>query len=151
MPTAITNISREELSLQLAGVDNGADRRKFLARYKALLRSEVVKQFADLVLEKTRVDTKEALQLAEAAVLLGHKLRRKEDIALGIRAKVNALYACGLSLGHPHHLLRPQRHSLCSLPGKNPERHMRLPSHGNPRRACPPDTGRGPIRSRCPP
>jgi CHAT domain-containing protein len=81
--------------LQLAGVDNDADRREFLAHHKALLRSEVVKQLADLVVEKIRVDTKEALHLAEAAVLLGHKLRRKEDIALGTRAKANALYACG--------------------------------------------------------
>jgi hypothetical protein len=91
MPTAITTISREELLLQLAGVDNDADRRKFLAHHKALLRSEVVKQLADPVLEKIRVDTKEALHLAEAAVLLGLKLRRKGDIALGIRAKANAL------------------------------------------------------------
>jgi CHAT domain-containing protein len=95
MPTAITKIPREELLLQLAGVDNDADRREFLAHHKALLRSEVVKQLADLVIEKIRVDTKEALHLAEAAVLLGHKLRRKEDIALGTRAKANALYACG--------------------------------------------------------
>jgi CHAT domain-containing protein len=95
MPTAITKIPREELLLQLAGVDNDADRREFLAHHKALLRSEVVKQLADLVVEKIRVDTKEALHLAEAAVLLGHKLRRKEDIALGTRAKANALYACG--------------------------------------------------------
>jgi CHAT domain-containing protein len=95
MPTAITKIPRQELLLELAGVDNDADRREFLAHHKALLRSEVVKQLADLVVEKIRVDTKEALHLAEAAVLLGHKLRRKEDIALGTRAKANALYACG--------------------------------------------------------
>ncbi|HEY6388595.1 MAG TPA: CHAT domain-containing protein [Candidatus Acidoferrum sp.] len=95
MPTAINKIPREELLLQLAFVDNDSDRRKFLSRHKALIRSEVVKQLADLVLEKIRVDTKEALHLAEAAVLVGRKLRRKEDIALGTRAKANALYACG--------------------------------------------------------
>jgi CHAT domain-containing protein len=95
MPTAITKIPREELLLQLAEVDNDADRRKFLAHHKTLFGSEVVKQLADLVLEKIRVNTKEALHLAEAAVLIGHKLRHKEDIALGTRAKANALYACG--------------------------------------------------------
>src|SRR5580700_9043375 len=95
MPAAITKIPREELLLEFARVDNDADRRKLLAHHKALLRSEVVKQLADLVLEKIRVDTKEALHLAEAAVLIGRRLRRKEDIALGTRAKANALYACG--------------------------------------------------------
>src|SRR5580704_2630397 len=95
MPASITKIPREELLLEFARVDNDADRRKLLAHHKALLRSEVVKQLADLVLEKIRVDTKEALHLAEAAVLIGRKLRRKEDVALGTRAKANALYACG--------------------------------------------------------
>ena len=95
MPTAIKKITREELLSQLAHIAKDPDRRKFLTRHKALIRSEVVKQLADLVLEKIRVDTKEALHLAEAAVLIGRKLRRKEDIALGTRAKANALYACG--------------------------------------------------------
>ena len=95
MPTVINDVSQEELHLQLASVDNEPDRRKFFARHKALIRSEVVKQLADLVLEKIRVDTKQALHLAEAAVLIGNRLRRKEDIALGTRAKANALYACG--------------------------------------------------------
>jgi CHAT domain-containing protein/tetratricopeptide (TPR) repeat protein len=95
MPTAIKKITREELLAQLTHIEKDADRRKFLTRHKALISSEVVKQLADLVLEKIRVDTKEALHLAEAAVLIGRKLRRKEDIALGTRAKANALYACG--------------------------------------------------------
>ncbi len=95
MPTAIKKIPRGELLLQLAVVESDPERHRFLSRHKALIRSEVVKQLADLVLEKIRVDTKEALHLAEAAVLIGHKLRRKEDIALGIRSKANALYACG--------------------------------------------------------
>jgi CHAT domain-containing protein/predicted negative regulator of RcsB-dependent stress response len=95
MPTAIKKITREELLSQLARIEKDADRRKFLTRHRALIRSEAVKQLADLVLEKIRVDTKEALHLAEAAVLIGRKLRRKEDIALGTRAKANALYACG--------------------------------------------------------
>ena len=95
MPTALKTTPNEELLLQLARVETDPDRRKFLASHKELLHSEVVKQLADLVLEKIRVDTKEALRLAEAAVLIASKLRRKEDIALGTRAKANALYACG--------------------------------------------------------
>src|SRR5580704_6429549 len=95
MPTAIKTIPGEELLLQLARVDSDLERRKFITLHKDLLQSEVVKQLADLVLEKIRVDTKDALLLAEAAVFIGRKLRRKEDIALGTRAKANALYASG--------------------------------------------------------
>src|SRR5271170_943297 len=95
MPTAIKKIRQQELFSQLARIEKDADRHKFLTRHKTLMRGEVVKQLADLVLEKIRVDTKEALHLAEAAVLIGRKLRRKEDIALGTRAKANALYAFG--------------------------------------------------------
>jgi len=40
-----------------------------------------------LVLEKIRVDTREALHLADAALLIARKLRRKEDLALGLRTK----------------------------------------------------------------
>src|SRR5580704_14763817 len=95
MPTAIKTNPTEELLQQLARIDSDPGRRRFLSSHKELIRSEVVKQLADLVLEKIRVDTKEALCLAEAAVLIGRKLRRKEDIALATRAKANALYACG--------------------------------------------------------
>ncbi|HJX94748.1 MAG TPA: CHAT domain-containing protein [Candidatus Acidoferrum sp.] len=95
MPTMVNKAAPEQLHSQLALIEDEPTRRKFLARHRALVRSEVVKQLADLVLEKIRVDTKEALNLAEAAVQIGRKLRRKEDIALGTRAKANALYACG--------------------------------------------------------
>jgi CHAT domain-containing protein/tetratricopeptide (TPR) repeat protein len=95
MPTAVKTNPAEELLLQLSRADTDQERLKFLAKHGELLRSEVVKQLADLVLEKIRVDTKEALRLAEAAVFIGNKLRRNVDIALGIRAKANALYACG--------------------------------------------------------
>ncbi len=95
MSPAAKKIAREELFLQLARLENEPDRRKFLSRHKALLRSEVVKQLSDLVLEKIRVDTKEALHLAQSAVLIASKLRRKEDIALATRTKANALYASG--------------------------------------------------------
>ena len=50
---------------------------------------------ADLVVEKIRVDTREALHLADAGLLIAQKLRRKEDLALSYRAKANALYMTG--------------------------------------------------------
>jgi CHAT domain-containing protein len=95
MPTVTKEISQEEFFLQLARVEKEPDLRKILSRHRTLVRSEVVQQLFDLVLEKIRVDTREALHLAEAAVLIGRRLRRKEDIALAARAKANALYACG--------------------------------------------------------
>src|SRR5271157_4589521 len=95
MPTAIKKITREELLLQLARVDNDSDRRKFLTRHRALVRKEVVERLARLVVERVRIDTREAVYLAESAVLIARKLRSKESLALGLRAKANALYACG--------------------------------------------------------
>src|SRR5882724_2235866 len=95
MPRPAEKSSREATLAKLVKLEKDSDRRRFLTRHKALLRSEVVKQLADLVLEKIRVNTQEALRLADAGLLIAHKLRRKEDIALGLRAKANALYACG--------------------------------------------------------
>src|SRR5437667_7331913 len=48
-----------------------------------------------LVLEKIRVNTREALHLADAALLIARRLRRKKGLAEGLRTKANALYACG--------------------------------------------------------
>ncbi|HXJ06242.1 MAG TPA: CHAT domain-containing protein [Candidatus Acidoferrum sp.] len=95
MPSAVKNASRAKFFLQLARLDNDSDRCKFLSSHKSLFHSEAVQQLFDLVLEKIRIDTREALHLAEAAVLIGRRLRRKEDLAIAIRAKANALYACG--------------------------------------------------------
>ena len=87
--------SQDELLSKLGGLDSRTVRQNFLSRHKVLLRSEFVKQLADLVVEKIRVNTTEALRLAEAALLIAQKLRRKEDLALAFRAKANALHACG--------------------------------------------------------
>ena len=95
MPTADKKISNEELYSELAGLGSDAARRQFLLRHEILRSSEVVKQLADLVVEKIRVDTKQALSLANAALMIARKLRRKEDLALGLRARANALYASG--------------------------------------------------------
>src|SRR5260370_1469520 len=95
MPAASKEISREELFLQLAGLGSDVALRQFLLRHKTLLHSAVVKQLADLVVERIRVETKHALALSDAALMIARKLRRKEDLALGLRARANALYACG--------------------------------------------------------
>jgi CHAT domain-containing protein/predicted negative regulator of RcsB-dependent stress response len=88
-------LASEDLFSQLAQFHSGSARLKFLARHRTLLRVEVVERLAQLVVERVRVDTRQAVHLAEAAVLIGRRLRRKETLALGLRAKANALYACG--------------------------------------------------------
>jgi CHAT domain-containing protein len=95
MPSAAKKLPREELFARLAALEHIEGRRKLLSRHKQIVRSEVIKQLFELVLQKIRVNTKEALHLAEAAVLIAQKLRGKEDIALALRCKANALYACG--------------------------------------------------------
>src|SRR5579864_3289823 len=86
-------ISLENLIGELKSLDTDAARRKFLARNRSLLRSEVVKQLAPAVVDALRTDAHAALRLAEATLLIARKLRRKEDLALALRAKANALYA----------------------------------------------------------
>jgi CHAT domain-containing protein/Tfp pilus assembly protein PilF len=95
MPAGDKKKSHRELLSELSSLESGAVRQNFLARHKALIRSEFVKQLADLVVEKIRVNTAEAMRAAEAALLIAQRLRRKEGLALALRAKANALYACG--------------------------------------------------------
>jgi CHAT domain-containing protein len=95
MPAIAKRIPRAELFSQLGKLANEAQRRKFLTQHKSLIRADAVKKLADLVVEKVRVDTKEALHLADAALWIAKKLRRKEVIALAFRAKANALYMSG--------------------------------------------------------
>jgi CHAT domain-containing protein len=95
MPTTVKAVPLEELISQLAQLDSETARQKFLVRHRALVSSEVVERLAQMVVERVRVHTREAVHLAEAAAMIGKKLRRKESLALGLRAKANALYACG--------------------------------------------------------
>src|SRR5271163_189086 len=96
MPATETRNIREELFAELGRLDNDAARVKFVARHKALLVSkESVVQLAELVVEKIRVDTREALALADGALAIARASRQEENLALALRAKANALYASG--------------------------------------------------------
>src|SRR5712671_1583123 len=87
--------SNDTLIADLGQRSSEPARRKFLARHKTLIRQEIVEQLAQLVVQKVHVSTQEALYFAEAAVLIAKRLRRKEVLALGLRAKANALYSSG--------------------------------------------------------
>src|SRR5881392_3962252 len=97
MPATLRKNSRDSLIASPESCPNFAIResREFFARHKALIREEVVEQLAQLVIEKVRVSTREALHLAEAAVLIAKKLKHKEFLALALRQKANALYSSG--------------------------------------------------------
>src|SRR5712691_4313182 len=96
MPATLRNKSSDTLIAELSQLTNERARRSFLAQHsKALIRLEVVEQIAKVVVQKVRVSTQEALHLAEAAFLIAKRLRRKEALALSLRAKANALYSSG--------------------------------------------------------
>ena len=81
----VSKVSEAELVSELGALQDEPARRKFLTRHKFLLRSEVVKRHAPLVVEKIRVDAKQALLLSEGTLLIARRLRRKEEIALALR------------------------------------------------------------------
>src|SRR5467141_3062012 len=95
MPAAFRKNSNDTLMAELGQLSTEPARRKFLAQHKKLIRQEIVEQLSQLVVQKVRVSTQEALCLAEAAVLIAKRLCRKEVLALGLRAKANALYSSG--------------------------------------------------------
>src|SRR5690242_5251898 len=95
MPATIKRSSNERLIDELALLSDEAARRKFIARHKALVRKEFVEQLAQSVVQRVRVSTQEALHLAEAAVLIAKRLRRKDVLPLSLRAMANALYSSG--------------------------------------------------------
>jgi len=88
-------IPTERLVSRLARIRGEPERRKFLARHRSLVSTEVVRRLAEMVVAKVRVDTQQAHALADFALAIAKRLRQKEATALGLRAKANALYASG--------------------------------------------------------
>src|SRR5882672_3540879 len=95
MPATLRKTSRDMLINELGQLSSETARRKFLTKHKVLIRQSTIEDLAQLVVQKVRVSTQEALNLAEAAVLIAKRLRGKEALALGLRAKANALYSAG--------------------------------------------------------
>ncbi len=95
MPSTHPKISSEELIAQLGELSTDDARRKFLAKHKRLVRQSTIEQLAQLVVQRVRVSTTEALNFAGGAILIAKRLRRKEAHALALRAMANALYSTG--------------------------------------------------------
>src|SRR5712672_1180132 len=100
---ARSRAATEKLIAKLASLASDAARRTFLARNGSVIRPEVVQQLAPVVVDAIRTNAHAALRIAEATVLMARKLRRKEDLALALRAKGNALFACDDNLGAVKH------------------------------------------------
>ena len=88
-------MSVREFLPELTRLENDAGRQALLSRHPALVHAEVVEELAPLVVEQIGMDPRKALRLAEAAVLIAGKVGSKEAEALALRAKANALHACG--------------------------------------------------------
>ena len=95
MPATRTKKPSDSLIADLGQLSSDTTRRKFLAKYPQLIRQSTIEQLAELVVQRVRVSTKEALHLAESAILIAKRLRRKEAQALAMRAMANALYSSG--------------------------------------------------------
>jgi CHAT domain-containing protein/tetratricopeptide (TPR) repeat protein len=92
---AARRILSEKLVSQLARTTREQERKSILARHPSLISTEVVRQLAELVVVRVRVDTHQALALADSALAIAKKLRNKQCVAQGLRAKANALYVAG--------------------------------------------------------
>src|SRR5256885_16075885 len=91
MPATQKKTSTASLIAKLGQLSSEPARRKFLGKHKALLRQDIVERLAQLVVEKVRVSRQEAFHLAEDALLIAKRLRRKEALALDLRAMTTAL------------------------------------------------------------
>jgi CHAT domain-containing protein len=95
MPAARTKKTSGLLVAGMGRLSTDIARRNFLAKHPKLIRQSTIEQLAQLVVQRVRVSTKEALHLAEAAILIAKRLRRKEAQPLALRAMANALYSTG--------------------------------------------------------
>ncbi len=106
-PTERALLTRDLLQ-RLANITDGASRAKYLGRRRRLLRADVVQQLIEASRAKLRIDSRQALSLAEAAVAIARRLRNKEVLARSFRSKANTLY----NMGENKSALEYHRHAL---------------------------------------
>jgi CHAT domain-containing protein len=85
----------EAICLELGQLPDRTSRERFLERYPELASRQTVQQLAESVRSAVRVDVHRALGLAEAASAIGRALGTGDALALGLRAKANALWLMG--------------------------------------------------------
>ena len=94
-PHPVKEHAPQETFLEIATLSDESQRETFLNGHPDLVRSEVVEQLAEAVRERVRVDTQQALGLAEGAVAIARRLQDGAALARSFRAKANALYFLG--------------------------------------------------------
>ena len=98
------NLPQEKYFPELAKLENHASRETFFKRHRTLVKADVVKRLAEIVVRKVRVNTEESLRLADAAIEIAQLLKNDHCHAFALRAKANALYASGENrLAAEHH------------------------------------------------
>jgi CHAT domain-containing protein len=85
----------ESLLQHLAKITDDTSRTRYLAHRRKLYRPSVVQQLIEAARAKLRIDSHQALSLAEAAVAIARRLRNKEVLARSFRSKANTLYNMG--------------------------------------------------------
>ncbi len=85
----------EDLLERLANITDSASRTKYLGPRRRLHRADVVQHLIEASRAKLRIDSRQALSLAEAAVAIARRLRNKEVLARSFRCKANTLYNMG--------------------------------------------------------
>ncbi len=85
----------QELCRQLGRLQEEKNRKVFISQFPQLLQPHTVEQLAEAVRTAVRVDVPEALALAEAALAIARELNNEEALALGLRAKANAMWFMG--------------------------------------------------------
>lgn len=85
----------QELCARLGRLPDEVARREFLKESPQLLQTSVVEDLAEIVRRQVRVDVPQALEFAEAAIAVAHELEQDSALALGLRAKANALWFMG--------------------------------------------------------
>jgi CHAT domain-containing protein len=84
----------EKLLQDLANLTGQVSRNRFLTR-RRLYRETILSQLNDVVRAKLRADTRQALALAESAILIARRLRNQKELGRGLRSKANALNILG--------------------------------------------------------
>jgi CHAT domain-containing protein/predicted negative regulator of RcsB-dependent stress response len=80
---------------EIAALKDDASRSRYFSRRRPKSGSSAVRQLIDESRKRLRVDTHQALSLADAAVMLARRARHTNLLASSFRAKANALYNTG--------------------------------------------------------
>ena len=86
---------QERFLQKLIELPDEARRKQFLTRYRKQLRPEVVTRLTEAVHAKVRVDSEQAVAIAETALAVARRIRDKPSIARSLRAMANALHTLG--------------------------------------------------------